>query len=145
MILNKKGLSQVVTTVLIILIVLAAVVIIWAFIRPTITQAGEQITADCITLDLQVLSCNTDTVASNTTVQVKRNAGTGDLRGIRLIYNEIGNTNTLTSDGASINELESKTYNINGVSASQVNVAPLIGDNQRACNPQYTPVSCAVV
>ena len=40
---NKRGLSEVITTVLIILITLAAVVLLWTFIRPTLQSASKQI------------------------------------------------------------------------------------------------------
>lgn len=141
---NKKGLSQVVTTVLIILIVLAAVVIIWAFVRPTITEAGEQITTDCITLDVKVISCEADTSESNTTVQVRRNAGPGELTGLRLILVE-ANGDATTSDEDGLGELESETFIVEGINATEVSVAALIGEEQRACNPQYAPFICTIV
>jgi len=141
---NKKGLSQVVTTVLIILIVLAAVVIIWAFVRPTITEAGEQITTDCITLDLEVLSCITNSTDANSTVQVRRNAGVGELTGMRLILMET-NGDTATSNEASLGELESETFIVVNANATEVSVAALIGESQRACNPQYEPFVCTIV
>jgi hypothetical protein len=56
--LNKRGLSQVVTTVLIILIVLAAIILIWIAVRPTIQSATEQVTADCVTLELKAAGCS---------------------------------------------------------------------------------------
>jgi hypothetical protein len=136
---NNKGLSQVVTTVLIILIVLAAVVIIWAFVRPTITEAGEQITSDCLTLDLEVLSCTNNTNNVDLDVTVRRNAGAGDLTGVRIIL-----ADGTIFDNSSLTELQSKTFVLGGAAGiSSVNVAPLVGENQRVCNPQYEATVCS--
>lgn len=136
---NKKGLSQVVTTVLIILIVLAAVVIIWAFVRPTITEAGEQITTDCITLDLRVTNCVNNVTAGTLEVTVRRNAGPGDLTGVRILL-----ADGATHDNSSLSELESRTFSLDGTdNNSTANVAPLIGESQRACNPQYEATVCS--
>jgi hypothetical protein len=135
---NKRGLSQVVTTVLIILIVLAAVVIIWAFIRPVLTQAGEQITTDCFTLNLEVISCETGVFNDNVTV--RRNAGTGDLQGIRLIL-----SNGSVSNQEPLEELEFATFSVGpGAEISSANVISLVGDNLRACEPQHEEVICKV-
>ena len=57
---NKRGLSDVVTTVLIILLVLAAVVIIWAFVRPAIQSGAGKVSGGCVELDLKVISCNSN-------------------------------------------------------------------------------------
>ena len=59
MINNKKGISDVVTTVLIILLVLAAIVIVWSFIRPTLQRGGENIdvSSRCLDLTATVVSC----------------------------------------------------------------------------------------
>ncbi len=82
--LNKRGLSDVVTTGLIILLAIAAVIIVWSFIRPAITNVGESINTACIDLELTPTSCST--VATGRTVAVKMGAGNTILDGIKLIY-----------------------------------------------------------
>ncbi len=112
---NKRGLSDVVTTVLIILLVLAAVAIIWAFIRPAITRSVSQVTGDCITLNLKPISC----INSGTGVQVHRDNGKANLKELVLIYKlpsgdeqriVVNNTN---DNGVGLpQELETKTYDV---------------------------------
>jgi len=60
MITNKKGLSDVVTTVLIILLVLAAVVIVGNYVLKMINQGGEKISGASICSSLQInpVRCN---------------------------------------------------------------------------------------
>ena len=135
---NKRGISQIVTTVLILALVIIAIVVIWAFIRPIFTRTGEQITTEteCLRLDLEVTNCEISN--SNVLVTVKRNAGFGDLRGIRIVLSD-GSIN----DNEPLEELESKIYTIessNGITSA--NVAALVGEEKRACDPQHSPKSC---
>jgi hypothetical protein len=57
---NKKGISDVVTTVLIILLVVAAVAIIWGFIQRPLQQGGQalQAGADCLQTSVIPLTCS---------------------------------------------------------------------------------------
>jgi len=97
---NKKGISAIVANVLIVLLVVAGVVLLWTAVRPTIEQAGEQVGADCVTLDLEVVSCD---VTANS-VSVRRNAGSGDLGGAKLI---IGDGTLDCNEAEGLGELES--------------------------------------
>lgn len=56
---NKKGLSDIVTTALIILLVAVAVVAIWAFVGPALKGTGQQFNRaqTCIANQLDVTSC----------------------------------------------------------------------------------------
>ena len=65
---NKKGLSDVVTTVLIILLVLAAVAAVWAFINNLISQGGSAVEAQgqCIGLKIEPAVCNINNVGTPT-------------------------------------------------------------------------------
>ena len=67
---NKKGVSDVITTVLIILLVLAAVAIIGGILLRNISQAGSKIetSTGCVELDVQPVSCSG--IASTTTAGV---------------------------------------------------------------------------
>ena len=53
---NKKGVSDIVTTILIILLALAAIVIVWQAVKGTVEKGGETITSQskCIGLDLSI-------------------------------------------------------------------------------------------
>ena len=61
---DKKGVSQIITTILIILLVLAAIVIVWQAIKGTISKAAKGISADCITLDLEISSMTLSTLSA---------------------------------------------------------------------------------
>lgn len=59
MIFQKRGLSDVITVALIILLAISAVVIVWTFVRATLQDVGEQVTASCIEANLKLVGkCN---------------------------------------------------------------------------------------
>ncbi|MDP3026897.1 MAG: hypothetical protein Q8N63_04260, partial [Nanoarchaeota archaeon] len=53
---NKRGQSEIITTVLIILLVLAAIVIVWQVVKSTVTSGSTQVTAaaGCIGINLDI-------------------------------------------------------------------------------------------
>jgi hypothetical protein len=143
---EKRGLSQVVTTVLIILIVIAAISIIWTAVRPAIQSAGEQITADCFSINLEVVSCVDDT-----SVTVKRNTGKGDLQGLKFILEDGASVVDLSDSTVTVatgskdapGELETKTYLIGGSTTfSDADITAVVGDQKNICEPSGTPVDC---
>ena len=133
---NKRGLSQVVTTVILILVVLAAIVIIWAAVRPTIQRTSEQISADCITIELTSKSCSASSVPdgngiNETNITVSRSAGSGDLSAIRFVFSDGSAVNS--PEGATMpGPLESQTIILLGANCTgqTVNVAAVIGHKQ---------------
>jgi hypothetical protein len=72
---NKKGISAVVTTVLIILLSIIAVIILWAALRPTLSNtAGKTNTAiSCTEVGLNIDSCTVTDTGVN--VVVSRQGG----------------------------------------------------------------------
>jgi len=155
MVLNKKGLSQVVTTVLIILIVIVAVVIIWAAVRPIFTNVEDRLTAECITIDLDIIECNLidllpvgalDGVNDATEVIVSRGAGAGDLQGIRFIFEDDNDVTDREFESVDTNlqELDSDTFTFttDAYSGRSVDIAPLVSAQQILCNPIQLSVPC---
>lgn len=135
---NKRGLSQVVTTVLIILVVLAAILIIWAAVRPTVETAGEQISADCITIELEAVSCSSD--GNDTTVGIKRSAGSGELTDVKLVFSG----GDVVDAGIAPGVLESDSVTIPGDYAAQtVNVAAVTGQGNVCPESSKAPVTCS--
>lgn len=63
---NKKAQGQIITTILIILLVLAAIVIVWQVVNRTVTEGGEEITAQAGCLGFTVAIA--DKAAGATTV-----------------------------------------------------------------------------
>ena len=93
---DKRGLSEVITTLLIIGLSLAAIVIIWVVIQNIISTGSDQVSLGKFTMDLQIekVLINPGTLE----VTVKRNPGKGELNGLKFII----------SDGTSTEVLEEK-------------------------------------
>ncbi len=147
---NKKGLSGVVTIILIILLVLVAVGIIWAAVKKPIEETGEKLSADCLTLNVEAVSCN----AAGTSVVVTRNAGAGSMTDLKLVFYESadgqGPTNTTicsdeTADDCALTELDSTTITVvsPGYTGS-FNVAAVTqpGEDPITCEVSNSPVNC---
>jgi len=137
---NKKGISAVVANVLIVLLVVAGVVLLWSAVRPTIEQAGEQVGAECVTVDLEVIGCNITTEI----LTVRRNSGSGDLSGARLI---IGDETTDCNAVADVEQLASVMCNVTESgdffldTGNEVQVAAIISDGT-VCNPLRSAYVC---
>ncbi|MBX4212414.1 hypothetical protein KW787_03110 [Candidatus Pacearchaeota archaeon] len=145
----KKGLSDVVTTVLIILLVLAAVVIVWAFVRPFLQDAGGKITAACIQLDLQPLSCENWTSTSLVkfaNVTYRWNAGDVNLSSVRIIHLDSTKLSAINATGSVPGLLGTARSTTNLVSfvPAQVQVAGIVRaeSGQLITCPESKPISC---
>ena len=58
---NKKGLSMVVTSLIIILLVLVAIGIIWVVVQNIITEGTEQVSLGKFTINLEIRSAKINT------------------------------------------------------------------------------------
>jgi len=145
---NKKGISDVVTTVLIVLLSLVAVAIVWSFLSPLITKSGTQIaqTQACLSASLEVSGCKlTGTNVYNVTV--KRSAGSADVRSIGLIFARADGSTNVTEQTSAPDELETRLYPgvSPGFNAINVAVAAGIADAKGVigyCTPSQ-PTVCA--
>ena len=118
MINNKRGLSDVVTTVLIILLAIAAVVIVWSFVAPTLRGAGEKLNISCIQTDLEITNClynpaipataTTDSVAHSVDITYQLKAKEGDLTGVKISISD-GSTSKVIDGIAPEEVLETET------------------------------------
>ncbi len=133
---NKRGQSEIITTVLIILLVLAAIVIVWQVVRSTVTTGANQITGgtDCITLGFEITKAD---IGDNNVI-VKRTAGSGDLGKLILIVNGVTNS---TTDSAGLKELESKQLSLDPATSTlkaddKIEVAAILGTtgNNKICD-----------
>ena len=99
---NRKGLSDVVTTVLVILLVIVAIATIWAFVQRPVQQAGTQVgkATACAGVELQLLSCEKNvTVPADINTKLKIAQGTA--AGVRFIVNQADGTTQVFGDAAS--------------------------------------------
>ena len=96
---NKKGLSDVVTTVLIVLLTIVAIAILWGFLQPMFTKSGAKVqqAEACLSMNLEVVRCTFN--ATNTLVTVRRGAGAANLKEVKLVLESSvdGSTNVITS------------------------------------------------
>src|SRR3989344_8936329 len=116
---NKRGLSDVVTTVLIILLALAAIVIIWAFVKPVIFSSGGKIESGLFTINFDIPAEKVFvTEDGNITFRLNRKAGAARLVAVQVVFED---ENTLEryvkrinyTGANSLEELGSSIININ--------------------------------
>src|SRR3989344_7320254 len=88
-IIDKRGLSEVVTTVLLILLIFAASIIIWAFVRTSVYKGSGEIDPDIITTNFRIPAQSIVTSDDgNLSFVLKRNAGEGDLNGVTIVLED---------------------------------------------------------
>jgi len=75
---NKKGLSDVVTTTLIILVAIIAVGLLWSVVRSSLQKTSEGIDTSCISLEVAPVSCVNETADGNN-VSVKYQWARGEV------------------------------------------------------------------
>lgn len=124
---NRKGISEVVTVILIILLSITAVIIVWQVVRPLIEKPASTISADCVTVSLEVTRAQ---VGSNN-ITVTRNAGSGSLQKIVVIReNSVGTSAIVndSNDASNLKELETRQMFFSGTIASGdiITIAPVV-------------------
>ncbi|MEI6732226.1 MAG: archaellin/type IV pilin N-terminal domain-containing protein [archaeon] len=153
---NKKGLSDVITTVLIILLVLAAVALIWGFIRTPIESSGKQIesTGECFKVELTPKSCvvnATNPNSQNATITVQWTGG--DAVAVQslvlLATDKNGKVATIPAASPAFLGTTSATVNITGladnttIQASAAAVIKTKSGNIATCTASLAKVGCA--
>src|SRR3989344_1441586 len=132
MIMKKRGLSDVVTTVLLILLVLAAVIIVWAFVRVFILDNSAKIDTGVFNVGFSIPSKNVViTEDNNITFKLTRSAGEAELEAVNVIIEDNEGNRVVKRIDGSINELGSKTIIIlrfehNLTSIKRIAVAPIV-------------------
>ena len=133
---NKRGLSDVVTTVLIVLVALGAIGIIAGFLLPAVQQGSSQITSACLTLQLEPTKCTLDLITNNPVVLVKRNTGDVTLNEIKVIFTNANGETTSETMSNVPGILETKIFTGVSVSPKEVRVAGVItteGGEEKIC------------
>ena len=108
---NKRGLSEVITTLIIILLVIAAIGIIWAVVNPFIRESSEEISLAKFTLDLSIKQASVDTGTETVSVGVKRGQGEGDLVGLKFVMWD-GSNSVVAEKSSTLAQQEMETYYI---------------------------------
>jgi len=134
---DKKGLSQIVTTVIIILLVIVAVALVWKVVNDLISNKGSQITKNskCMDINLQVtrvIPVDGGNGTTNYTVTVQRKmGGDGSVATAKIIfYNSSANSNMSSSFWTFTNPGDVITKTVPGVAnATKVDVNSYILDD----------------
>ena len=125
---NKRGLSEVVTNLLLILLVLVSVGIVWVVVRNLVSEGAGEIEIGQFTFDLQIQSAYVS--GTDVVVSIKRNAGGGELVGVKFVFSNETDSINVDKIGA-LNELDRRTFTftsteIPGIGVGDdVSVAPI--------------------
>jgi len=126
---EKRGVSDIITTVLLILIVLAAIGIVWAIISNFLGSSTEQIDLGAGFSQLEIVDNSIKYLPSDAIqLKVKRDSNPGNITGLRVIVeSENGNTQSYDID-VPIKELETKIIDVplqgKIQNVSKVSIAP---------------------
>lgn len=133
---NKRGQTEVITTILLILIVLAAVIIVWQVINRFVTKGGGAIESKtaCIDIKLNIVS------ASNSTGDIKvtrLSGGTDDaVANIKILVDGAVPTSITDPLDTQLSQFETQTWTVGGSfeSGAKIEVAPVLKDGT-LCEP----------
>lgn len=130
--LNKRGLSAIVTTLIILVLVLVSIGIVWVVIRNIIDSGVEQIdyNTKCLEVNIKVTAMeNTDDTDYDVTIT--RTAGGDEIAGVKLVFfnKDNENSNVIDSDG-NIAPLATVTRDIDGEieNANKIEITPYFED-----------------
>lgn len=108
---DKRGLSQVITTVIIIALIIAVIAGIWAVLNPFIREQAQKIEFNSI--DLELVSAVIDYGTGIATLKVGRNTGEGNLSGINVIVEDDLNSDVFYIETPNFKELTFRTIFVN--------------------------------
>lgn len=123
---DKRGLSQVVTTLLFILLGLVAIGVVWVVVSNILSSGAGSISINqfLIKIDLDKATLN----GNNVVLTVTRAKGTGNLTGMKFIISDGLNSEDFVVN-ASLNELDTRTFtetlaSLNPSNVKTASVAP---------------------
>ncbi len=126
---NKRGLSDVVTTLIIILISLVAVGIVWVVVSNVLESGSEEVDLGQFSLDLAIESVKIQD-GNVAVVLVKREVGKGNFTAMDFIFSDGQNSETIRVN-ESLTELGQKTFmftlqELNTSNLKEVSVIPVL-------------------
>ena len=158
---RKRGLSSVLTMAFIIVGVIVGVVLLWAFASRAINRGEEIIDPDCLTVDLDLVSCKAYGFCSyelgasgyNADILVHRGVGRADLSGLRFAFEDnLKRKGVQDVDLAALfplGELQSLQFRdpfrvpVTSYEPYFVRVIALIGSKKDVCPLVSEPVFCS--
>jgi len=139
-VIEKRGLSAVVTTLIIILLVLVAVGIIWVVIRNVVEEGSEQIktSVKCLAVNVKATAVECNYEAGLCNVTYERGPGGEAIDGIRLVYSDGINSvsNDIPGDIGILSTQTSQNFDVTtAVNSTSVEVAVYF--NGPSGNPEF--------
>ncbi|MEK6918073.1 MAG: LamG domain-containing protein [Nanoarchaeota archaeon] len=136
---NKRGMSEIITTLIIILVSLVAITAVWVVVKNVINSGSQEISLGkfTINLELQKVVINPGSLD----VIVKRNVGTGDIKSFKFIVSGGPSSQTFSMPNPGLNELETKTFTLpyTGI-VKEISILPILdsGTSGSAITKTYT-------
>ena len=109
---NKRGLSGVVATILIILLVLVVLAIVGGVVLNFVKKGANQLSASKYSVRLSISSAKMNYTTGISSVRVARDIGTGDLVGVKFIFEDSKSSEVFDYPVVGFDELEERTFDI---------------------------------
>lgn len=138
---NKRGLSLIVTSLIIVVLVLVAIGIVWVVVRNIIEGGVEQVdyNTKCLEVNIRATAV-TNTGDTDYNITMTRTAGEDDIAGVKLVFfNEDGETSDVIGVDGNIAPLATVTKSVDGEieDANKVELTPYFEDssgNEKFCS-----------
>ena len=122
---QKKGLSQIVTTILLILLILIAIGAIWFVVNNFILKTSTKLNTNGLTLDLKIQGVKINYTTGVAAVKVFRNNGDGNLTGVKFIVSDSNNGFVFNEPAPNFYQLGQRTFYLNLSSKLGLNMSDI--------------------
>ena len=125
---NKRGISEIITTVVMVALALVAIGVVWVVISNILEQSKEDISSGLsrVALDIESVALSDDKKSLN--VKIERDVGKGDLSKIKFLLSD-GETTISEEQTTTMQELDKNTFPVSLkelVYVKDVSVAPVL-------------------
>lgn len=121
---DKKGLSEVVTTLIIILISFIALGMIWVVVKNVITEGSDKVELGSLMVDLEIEKVTIN--EANVEVIVKRNVGKSEFNELKIIISD-GVESQVFTQGVNLDELGQVIIPLDYIGlVKEVSIAPVL-------------------
>ena len=110
--LNKRGLSAVVSTIIIVGLVLVVLGIVGAVIFVFAREGTSQLSPSKYTVRVGIASANVNYFTGMAVLRVSRDLGTGDLVALKFIFEDLRSSEVYDYRVIGFDELEERTFDI---------------------------------
>jgi len=137
---DKRGMSQIITTVIIVVLVLVAIGIVWAVIANIIDAGSDDVAlgTSCLGIQIKATRVVNTSATGDYDITLKRLAGGNSIGGVKILIKN-DTDSALLDFGEALNELEEKRKPLSStgiLNANKVEVTVFILDasgNEKIC------------